>query len=68
MITIPCSSCGAAVELPADDVSPICPQCKQVVAVKWFYPKGRPGTRSYLSPFDVWRLSLIRTGRVARSA
>ncbi len=68
MITIPCTSCGAAVELPAEDTSPACPRCKNVVAVRWFYGKGRPGSHGYLSAFDVWRLSLIRTGRVARSA
>lgn len=67
MIKIPCN-CGAEAVLPVDDSSPICPNCKQKVTVCWFYSKGKSGTKSYQGAFDVWRASLLRTGRVARSA
>jgi hypothetical protein len=65
MITIPCSSCGAAVVLPVDDVSPICPSCNRTVKVHWFRSQGDPESKSYLRAWDVWRLWTIRTGLVA---
>lgn len=68
MITLPCldSSCSGRVVLPVeDDAIPLCPACQRQRPVRWVYSKGKADTKSYLNCFTVWRLALIKAGRIA---